>query len=602
MCGIVGVVGNTNATDILIQGLEKLEYRGYDSAGVFLASEGKSQLVKAVGRIAELSAKAEGVEGEAGIGHTRWATHGKPTEDNAHPHRSETGRFVLVHNGVIENYLEIKEEYLAGHHFKGQTDTEIAAHLIGKFAEEEGLSTLEAFKKALHIIRGAYAFALMDAEDPSTIYVAKNKSPLLIGLGDGYNMVCSDAMAMIRETNQYMEIHDQELVIVKADSVEVQDYDGNVKERASYTAELDLSDIGKGTYPYYMLKEIDEQPTVMRKLIQAYTDESGQVVVEPAIIKAVQEADRIYILAAGTSYHAGFASKKMLEELTDTPVELGISSEWGYGMPLLSKKPLFIFISQSGETADSRQVLVKANEMGIPSLTVTNVPGSTLSREADMTMLLHAGPEIAVASTKAYTAQIAALAFLAKAVGEANGNEKAKAFDLVHELSIVAQSIESTLSEKEVIDEKVRGLLETTRNAFYIGRGQDYYVAMEASLKLKEISYIQCEGFAAGELKHGTIALIEDGTPVIALLSDPVLASHTRGNIQEVAARGAHVLTIAEENVAKETDDLVLTAVHPYLSPISMVVPTQLIAYFATLHRGLDVDKPRNLAKSVTVE
>ena len=602
MCGIVGVVGNTNATDILIQGLEKLEHRGYDSAGVFLASEGKSQLVKAVGRIAELSSKAEGVEGTAGIGHTRWATHGKPTEDNAHPHRSETGRFVLVHNGVIENYLEIKEEYLAGHHFKGQTDTEIAAHLIGKFAEEDGLSTLEAFKKALHIIRGAYAFALMDAEDPSTIYVAKNKSPLLIGLGDGYNMVCSDAMAMIRETNQYMEIHDQELVIVKADSVEVQDYDGNVKERDSYTAELDLSDIGKGTYPYYMLKEIDEQPTVMRKLIQAYTDESGQVVVDPAIIKAVQEADRIYILAAGTSYHAGFASKKMLEELTDTPVELGISSEWGYGMPLLSKKPLFIFISQSGETADSRQVLVKANEMGIPSLTVTNVPGSTLSREADMTMLLHAGPEIAVASTKAYTAQIAALAFLAKAVGEANGNEKAKAFDLVHELSIVAQSIESTLSEKEVIDEKVRGLLETTRNAFYIGRGQDYYVAMEASLKLKEISYIQCEGFAAGELKHGTIALIEEGTPVIALLSDPVLASHTRGNIQEVAARGAHVLTIAEENVAKETDDLVLTAVHPYLSPISMVVPTQLIAYFATLHRGLDVDKPRNLAKSVTVE
>lgn len=602
MCGIVGVVGNTNATDILIQGLEKLEYRGYDSAGVFLASEGKSQLVKAVGRIAELSAKAAGVEGTAGIGHTRWATHGKPTEDNAHPHRSETGRFVLVHNGVIENYLEIKEEYLAGHHFKGQTDTEIAAHLIGKFAEEEGLSTLEAFKKALHIIRGAYAFALMDAEDPSTIYVAKNKSPLLIGLGNGYNMVCSDAMAMIRETNQYMEIHDQELVIVKADSVEVQDYDGHVQERDSYTAELDLSDIGKGTYPYYMLKEIDEQPTVMRKLIQAYTNESGQVVVDSAIIKAVQEADRIYILAAGTSYHAGFASKKMLEELTDTPVELGISSEWGYSMPLLSKKPLFVFISQSGETADSRQVLVKANEMGIPSLTVTNVPGSTLSREADMTMLLHAGPEIAVASTKAYTAQIAVLAFLAKAVGEANGNEKAKAFDLVHELSIVAQSIESTLSEKEVIDEKVRGLLETTRNAFYIGRGQDYYVAMEASLKLKEISYIQCEGFAAGELKHGTIALIEDGTPVVALLSDPVLASHTRGNIQEVAARGAHVLTIAEENVAKETDDLVLTAVHPYLSPISMVVPTQLIAYFATLHRGLDVDKPRNLAKSVTVE
>ena len=603
MCGIVGVVGNRNATDILMQGLEKLEYRGYDSAGIFVTTGKTSSLIKSVGRIADLHAKIGiDVAGTAGIGHTRWATHGKPSENNAHPHTSQTGRFVLVHNGVIENYLDIKNTYLAGHDFKGQTDTEIAVHLIGKFAEEEGLSALEAFKKALHIIRGSYAFALVDSQDADVIYVAKNKSPLLVGLGDGYNMVCSDAMAMIRETNQFMEIHDQELVIVRKDSVEVQDYDGHTLERESYTAELDLSDIGKGTYPYYMLKEIDEQPTVMRKLISAYTDDKGQVSVDADIVKAVQEADRLYILAAGTSYHAGYASKRMLEELTDTPVELGIASEWGYAMPLLSKKPLFIFISQSGETADSRQVLVKANQMGIPSLTVTNVPGSTLSREANHTMLLHAGPEIAVASTKAYTAQIAALAFLAKAVGDANASEKAAAFDLVHELSIVAQSIESTLSEKELIDNKVRGLLETTRNAFYIGRGQDYYVAMEASLKLKEISYIQCEGFAAGELKHGTISLIEDGTPVLALLSDEVLASHTRGNISEVVARGAKVLTIAEENVAKDGDDIVLSQVHPYLSPISMVVPTQLIAYFATLNRGLDVDKPRNLAKSVTVE
>ena len=603
MCGIVGVVGNRNATDILMQGLEKLEYRGYDSAGIFVTTGKTSSLVKSVGRIADLHAKIGiDVAGTTGIGHTRWATHGKPSENNAHPHTSQTGRLVLVHNGVIENYLDIKNTYLADHDFKGQTDTEIVVHLIGKFAEEEGLSVLEAFKKALHIIRGSYAFALVDSEDADVIYVGKNKSPLLVGLGDGYNMVCSDAMAMIRETNQFMEIHDQELVIVRKDSVEVQDYDGHTLERESYTAELDLSDIGKGTYPYYMLKEIDEQPTVMRKLINTYSDENQQMVVDPEIVKTVQEADRIYIIAAGTSYHAGYASKRMLEELTDTPVELGIASEWGYTMPLLSKKPLFIFISQSGETADSRQVLVKANQMGIPSLTVTNVPGSTLSREANHTMLLHAGPEIAVASTKAYTAQIATLAFLAKAVGDANASEKAAAFDLVHELSIVAQSIESTLSEKELIDNKVRGLLETTRNAFYIGRGQDYYVAMEASLKLKEISYIQCEGFAAGELKHGTISLIEDGTPVLALLSDEVLASHTRGNISEVVARGAKVLTIAEENVAKEGDDIVLNQVHPYLSPISMVVPTQLIAYFATLHRGLDVDKPRNLAKSVTVE
>ena len=604
MCGIVGVVGNRNATDILMQGLEKLEYRGYDSAGIFVTNGKTSSLVKSVGRIADLRAKIGiDVAGTAGIGHTRWATHGKPSESNAHPHTSQTGRFVLVHNGVIENYLDIKNTYLAGHDLKGQTDTEIAVHLIGKFVEEEDLSVLEAFKKALHIIEGSYAFALMDAKDADTVYVAKNKSPLLVGLGEGYNMVCSDAMAMIRETSEFMEIHDKELVIVTKDNVQVQDYDGNPIERDSYTAELDLSDIGKGTYPYYMLKEIDEQPTVMRKLIQAYTAENDKVSVDPAIIQAVQEADRLYILAAGTSYHAGFATKRMLEELTDTPVELGISSEWGYRWPLLSKKPMFILISQSGETADSRQVLVKANAMEIPSLTVTNVPGSTLSREATHTMLLHAGPEIAVASTKAYTAQIATLAFLAKAVGDANGNEKAKTFDLVHELSIVAQAIEATLSEKDGIDEKVRDLLATTRNAFYIGRGQDYYVAMEASLKLKEISYIQCEGFAAGELKHGTISLIEDGTPVLALISsDEQLASHTRGNVSEVVARGANVLTIVEENVAKEGDDIVLMSVHPYLSPISMVVPTQLIAYFATLHRGLDVDKPRNLAKSVTVE
>ncbi|HEQ2323240.1 TPA: glutamine--fructose-6-phosphate transaminase (isomerizing) [Streptococcus pyogenes] len=604
MCGIVGVVGNRNATDILMQGLEKLEYRGYDSAGIFVANANQTNLIKSVGRIADLRAKIGiDVAGSTGIGHTRWATHGQSTEDNAHPHTSQTGRFVLVHNGVIENYLHIKTEFLAGHDFKGQTDTEIAVHLIGKFVEEDKLSVLEAFKKALSIIEGSYAFALMDSQATDTIYVAKNKSPLLIGLGEGYNMVCSDAMAMIRETSEFMEIHDKELVILTKDKVTVTDYDGKELIRDSYTAELDLSDIGKGTYPFYMLKEIDEQPTVMRQLISTYADETGNVQVDPAIITSIQEADRLYILAAGTSYHAGFATKNMLEQLTDTPVELGVASEWGYHMPLLSKKTMFILLSQSGETADSRQVLVKANAMGIPSLTVTNVPGSTLSRESTYTMLIHAGPEIAVASTKAYTAQIAALAFLAKAVGEANGKQEALDFNLVHELSLVAQSIEATLSEKDLVAEKVQALLTTTRNAFYIGRGNDYYVAMEAALKLKEISYIQCEGFAAGELKHGTISLIEEDTPVIALISSSQLvASHTRGNIQEVAARGAHVLTVVEEGLDREGDDIIVNKVHPFLAPIAMVIPTQLIAYYASLQRGLDVDKPRNLAKAVTVE
>ena len=605
MCGIVGVVGNRNATDILMQGLEKLEYRGYDSAGIFVADDGAGQanLVKSVGRIADLEAKiGDNVIGSTGIGHTRWATHGKPTEDNAHPHTSTSGRFVLVHNGVIENFSEIREEYLANDTFKGQTDTEVAVHLIAKFAEE-GLSVLEAFKKALTIIEGSYAFALMDAEDADVVYVAKNKSPLLIGLGDGYNMVCSDAMAMIRETSEFMEIHDKELVILTKDKAEVMDYEGNKVERQSYTAELDLSDIGKGTYPYYMLKEIDEQPTVMRKLVSTYTDQGGQLTVDTDIVKAVQAADRIYIIAAGTSLHAGYASKQILEELTNTPVELGVASEWGYGMPLLSKNPLFIFLSQSGETADSRQVLVKVNALGHPSLTVTNVPGSTLSREATHTMLIGAGPEISVASTKAYTGQIATLAFLAKAVGDADQNPKSLAFDLVKEISLVAQSIESTLSEKELISDVVAKLLPEARNAFYIGRKQDYFVSMEASLKLKEISYIQCEGFAAGELKHGTISLIENGTPVVALISNnEEVAAHTRGNVMETVARGASAITIVEEAVAREDDDIIINNVHPYLSAISMVIPTQLIAYYATVQRGLDVDKPRNLAKAVTVE
>ena len=605
MCGIVGVVGSKNATDILMQGLEKLEYRGYDSAGIFVnGQETAAKLVKSVGRIADLRGKLGiDVSGTAGIGHTRWATHGKPTEDNAHPHTSTSGRFILVHNGVIENFVELKNEFLMNDTFKGQTDTEIAVHLIAKFAEEEGLSTLEAFKKALSLIQGSYAFALMDREDAEVIYVAKNKSPLLIGLGEGYNMVCSDAMAMIRETSEFMEIHDKELVVLTKDNVTVMDYEGNVLSRESYTAELDLSDIGKGTYPFYMLKEIDEQPAVMRKLIATYVNEDGTMKVDQDIIKGIQEADRIYIIAAGTSYHAGFGAKMMLESLTNTPVELGLASEWGYDMPLLSQKPFFIFLSQSGETADSRQVLVKVNELGLPSLTVTNVPGSTLSREATYTMLIGAGPEIAVASTKAYTGQIATLAFLAKAVGEAEGEVKAKEFDLVKELSLVAQSIEATLSEKDEIAAIVADLLPTTRNAFYIGRKQDYYVAMEASLKLKEISYIQCEGFAAGELKHGTISLIEKGTPVLALISNnEEVAAHTRGNVMETVARGASAITIVEEGVAREDDTIVVNQVHPYLSAISMVIPTQLIAYYASMQRGLDVDKPRNLAKAVTVE
>lgn len=602
MCGIVGIVGNDQATSILVNGLEKLEYRGYDSAGIFVADQNDNFLVKSQGRIKELADKiGKDVHGTIGIGHTRWATHGEPSEENAHPHTSQSKRFVLVHNGVIENYDELKEKYLADDIFYGETDTEIVVHLVEYFSEQ-GLSTKEAFRNALKEIHGSYAFGLIDKKDRETIYVGKNKSPLLIGLGDGFNVVCSDAMAMLEQTNQFVEINDGEMVIVTKNRIEIEDESGNEIQRAPYEAKIDLSDMEKGTYPYYMLKEIDEQPATMRRIISEYTDETGTVVIENELLQSLLNSDRIYIVACGTSNNAGWASKQIIEGLANIPVEIHLSSEFGYNMPLLSEKPFFIYLTQSGETADSRQVLVKTNELGYPSLTVTNVAGSTLSREASYTMLLHAGPEIAVASTKAYTAQIAALTVLAKAVGEAKEITAAKEFDLTKELGIAANAMDVMIAEKTMIEEIAAEYLATTRNAFYIGRSEDYYVSMEVALKLKEISYIQAEGFAAGELKHGTIALVEEGTPVIGIITEAVTAPHTRGNLREVESRGAHTLVIASEELSKDGDQVILPTVHQFLRPLVSVIPGQLIAYYATLLRGYDVDKPRNLAKSVTVE
>ncbi|MBE8848928.1 glutamine--fructose-6-phosphate transaminase (isomerizing) [Enterococcus durans] len=602
MCGIVGMIGLENVTPGLINGLEKLEYRGYDSAGIFIANDEADYLIKAQGRIQNLKDKlTDEMIGSIGIGHTRWATHGEPTEENAHPHTSRTGRFVLVHNGVIENFEEIKTNYLASDTFVGETDTEIVAHLIEFFADQ-GWPTKVAFTKALQLIKGSYAFALIDRTLPNTIFVAKNKSPLLIGLGNGFNVVASDAMAMLSYTREFVEIEDGEVVIVTKDDISIQTIDGISVDRPSFEAQIDATDIEKGTYPYYMLKEIDEQPIVMRKIIQAYTNQQHQIVMDEKMLATAKESDRIFIVACGTSYHAGLAGKPILEKLTNIPVEVHLASEFGYSMPLLSEKPFFVFLSQSGETADSRQVLVKINELGHPTLTITNVPGSTLSREASFTLLLHAGPEIAVASTKAYTAQIAVLALLAKAIGETKQLTNAQTFDISHELGIVANAMEEIITQKDELHQLAAEYLTDTRNAFYIGRGADYAVSLEAALKLKEISYIQAEGFAAGELKHGTIALIEEGTPVIGIISEAVTGSHTRGNLREVESRGAKTLVIAAKGLETEQDQLVLPVVHPLLTPLATVIPTQLIAYYATLLRGLDVDKPRNLAKSVTVE
>ncbi|MGG1246919.1 glutamine--fructose-6-phosphate transaminase (isomerizing) [Bacillus spizizenii] len=600
MCGIVGYIGQLDAKEILLKGLEKLEYRGYDSAGIAVANEQGIHVFKEKGRIADLREVVDAnIEAKAGIGHTRWATHGEPSYLNAHPHQSALGRFTLVHNGVIENYVQLKQEYLQGVELKSDTDTEVVVQVIEQFVNG-GLDTEEAFRKTLTLLKGSYAIALFDNENRETIFVAKNKSPLLVGLGDTFNVVASDAMAMLQVTNEYVELMDKEMVIVTDDQVVIKNLDGDVISRASYIAELDASDIEKGTYPHYMLKETDEQPVVMRKIIQTYQDENGKLSVAGDIAAAVAEADRIYIIGCGTSYHAGLVGKQYIEMWANVPVEVHVASEFSYNMPLLSKKPLFIFLSQSGETADSRAVLVQVKALGHKALTITNVPGSTLSREADYTLLLHAGPEIAVASTKAYTAQIAVLAILASVAADKNGIDIG--FDLVKELGIAANAMEALCDQKDELEMIAREYLTVSRNAFFIGRGLDYFVCVEGALKLKEISYIQAEGFAGGELKHGTIALIEQGTPVFALATQEHVNLSIRGNVKEVAARGANTCIISLKGLDDADDRFVLPEVNPALAPLVSVVPLQLIAYYAALHRGCDVDKPRNLAKSVTVE
>ncbi|ULT57245.1 glutamine--fructose-6-phosphate transaminase (isomerizing) [Neobacillus drentensis] len=600
MCGIVGYIGQNDSKEILLKGLEKLEYRGYDSAGIAVKNEYGVHVFKEKGRIADLREIVnEEVKGNMGIGHTRWATHGVPSKTNSHPHQSASSRFTLVHNGVIENYELLKREYLAGVPFRSETDTEVVVQLIELFVQE-GLEVIEAFRKTLSLLHGSYAIALLDEEDSETIYVAKNKSPLLVGLGTDFNVVASDAMAMLQVTNQYLELMDKEIVLVTKNEVTIQNLNGDIISRQPYTAELDASDIEKGTYPYYMLKEIDEQPLVVRKIIQTYQNEQGALTVDPDIIHAMNESDRVYIIAAGTSYHAGLVGKQFIESIAKLPVEVHIASEFVYNMPLLTKKPLFIFISQSGETADSRAVLVKVKELGYRTLTITNVPGSTLSREADYTLLLHAGPEIAVASSKAYTAQLAVLAILAEVTAKSQGISVD--FDLIHELGIIANAMEVLCDSKELIEQISREFLSVTRNAFFIGRGVDYYVGLEGALKLKEISYIQAEGFAGGELKHGTIALIEEGTPVIALATQASVNLSIRGNVKEVVARGANPCIISMDGLNMDEDSFVIPEVHEVLTPLISVIPLQLLAYYAALHRGCDVDKPRNLAKSVTVE
>lgn len=596
MCGIVGYIGEEQAAPILLEGLSKLEYRGYDSAGLAVYDNGEIRVERAVGKLINLMEKTDGgkaLAGTLGIGHTRWATHGKPNETNAHPHSSES--FSIVHNGIIENEAQLRKKYLSDAEFVSETDTEVLVRLLEKFTRQ-GESTGVAIMHLIDIVEGSYALAIIDRSAPDRMYAVKNKSPLLVGAGSGFNMVGSDAMAMIAHTNMFYEIHDKEFAVITRDSIEIFTSYSQKINREPYKAELDLSDISKGTYPHYTIKEIEEQPLVIRRIMQEYMDNEGELSVPEEILADLRACDKIYIVACGTSYHAGIIGKHFFEKISGKPAEAYIASEFVYNMPLLTEKPLFIFISQSGETADSRAVLVKIKEMGYKALTITNVKGSTLSREADHTLLLYAGPEIAVASTKAYSAQVAVLAIVAAALNNKIG------INLKYELALVANTIESLCGDKELYSQLAKDYIVPSRNCFYIGRGEDYYVCLEAALKLKEISYIQTEGFAAGELKHGTIALIEKDTPVIAIITQANTQLNTRSNVKEVVSRGAKVIKIAMKSISSRSDQIVIGDVHEILTPLVSVVPAQYLAYYSALHLGCDIDKPRNLAKSVTVE
>ncbi|MBF0716107.1 glutamine--fructose-6-phosphate transaminase (isomerizing) [Gemelliphila palaticanis] len=599
MCGIVGFVGNNNGVEFLIDGLNSLEYRGYDSCGIAGIVDNEAKVIKTVGRIKNLEdLTPEDLVLNIGIGHTRWATHGGVNEVNSHPHQSFNKRFTLVHNGVIENFQELKDRFFKKANLVSETDTEIIVQLVEMFSKD-GLTTKEAFLKAISKLQGSYALCLIDKEEADTIYVAKNKSPLLIGLGEGCNYVGSDALAMIKYTNKFYEINDGEVVTVKKDSVIIEDETGKQLTRDTFTPNIKYGEIDKGVYDHYMIKEINEQAFAMRNIISNYFN-GKEINLDENIINNVKNADRLYIIGCGTSYNAGLVGKNYFEKWAKIPTEVHLASEFAYNMPIISKDPMFIFLSQSGETADLRAVLTKIREVNKEDkvLVLTNVEASTLSRECDYTLLLHAGVEIAVASTKAYTSQIAVLSILAYKVATELG-KKIK-FDIEKELSVVTNAIESVLDDTKTI-KKLSEKLFNKRNAFYIGRGVDYYSACEAALKLKEVSYIQTEGFAGGELKHGTIALIEQDTPVVALITSTKLDLNTRSNISEVASRGANTLVITLEKLARK-GDYAIPNVNEDLAPIVSIVVTQLFAYYTATLKGLDVDKPRNLAKSVTVE
>ena len=610
MCGIVGYIGFNQASDFLLDGMAKLEYRGYDSAGIaVIGAENAIKIQKKVGRLANLEAivKADPNEGTVGIGHTRWATHGRPSDMNSHPHASEDGKFAVVHNGIIENYMPLKEELIAkGYHFKSETDTEVVAHLLEDMYDGDFVGTV---RRMLDRVDGAYALEIICADEPDKIICTKKENPLVIGLGKGENFVASDIPAIINYTRDTYILNDGELAIVTRDNVSVFDREGNAIDKEVFHVSWNAEAAEKGGYEHFMLKEIHDQPKAVRDTFGTHISEDGKTVHFEELNWTADDVaafNKILIVACGTAYHAGLVTKQYIENLARIPVNVEIASEYRYSNPLTDDKTLCIVISQSGETSDTLAALKEAKRHGAKSLAITNVVGSSISREADNTVYTWAGPEISVASTKAYTTQLVAGLLFAVYLGQLNGKMDPA---LGAEILCGVKSLPTLIHEIFEVDEDMKAFAKHygfKSDAFFLGRAIDYAVAMEGALKLKEISYIHAEAYAGGELKHGTLALIEEGVPVIALATQEDVYDKMISNIREVKAREAVVIGIGmkgDEELSKHVDHTIyVPRANKFIAPILAVVPLQLLAYYAAITRGADVDKPRNLAKSVTVE
>jgi len=615
MCGIVGYVGPKPIVPVIMDGLRRLEYRGYDSAGIAVVRDGELQLRRSAGKLSRLEdvLAQQPLSGSFGIGHTRWATHGRPTEENAHPHRDCKNRIVVVHNGIVENYLELKRELTAaGHIFVTETDTEIVAHLVE--AESRGDGLVAAVRRALTKLRGLFALVLISADEPETIVAVRNGPPVVIGLGEGEYFVASDIPAILEHTREVVFLDDHEMAVVTRAGVAFSDFGGRPITKTPRHVTWDPVMAEKAGYPHFMLKEIYEQPWAVRETVLGRLSlEHTRVFLDEMQIDAATLAkiERVVILACGTSWHAGLVGKFLIEALARVPTDVDYSSEFRYRQPIVDERTLAIAITQSGETADTLGAMREAKQRHARSLAICNVVGSMATREADGTVYTHAGPEIGVASTKAFTSQLVALHLFAIYLGQVRGTLPAEqARVMLVELDQLPLKIEEALKTDQAIN-ALAAKLKDRRDFLYLGRGVNYPIALEGALKLKEISYIHAEGYPAGEMKHGPIALIDEDLPVVALAADDGLFEKTIGNIQEAKARGGRVVVVTTASKVAAFDGLLDPAkdviipvpdAHPLLLPVLMVVPLQLLAYHMAVLRGCDVDQPRNLAKSVTVE